>query len=351
MAVRNKLKLSIEVGRYLGGNLPEVLDFVQGADRLGVHSAWAGEAWGQDSATVLAFLAGQTERIKLGAGIFQISARAPSMTAMTALSLNALSKGRFLMGLGVSGPQVVEGLHGVPYQKPLTRLRETVEICRTAFAGDRLQYQGAAFTLPLPNGEGKAIRLDHEPAVIPIYLATLGPKSLRYTGSAADGWLGTSFSPDHPEAHLRYIDEGARAAGRSMADINISVSARVEIGSDVDGMIQRRKRAVAFTMGGMGSAKTNFYNEAFQRAGYEDDALAIQSLWVAGKRDDAAARVPDAMVSAFQLIGTADMVRARLEAYRDAGVTTLKLGLDSTPPGRKRLALLEQIVDMVETLD
>jgi len=344
------LKLSIEVGRYLGGNLPAMLEFVKGAERLGVHSAWAGEAWGQDSATALAFLAGQTERIKLGAGILQISARAPSMTAMTALSLNALSKGRFLLGLGVSGPQVVEGLHGVPYGKPLTRLRETVEICRTAFAGERLQYEGTVFTLPLPGGEGKAIRLDHEPADIPIYLATLGPNALRYTGSAADGWLGTSFSPDHPDAHIGYIKAGAEAAGRSLADININVSARVEIGDDVDSMIQRRKRVVAFTMGGMGSAKTNFYNAAFQRAGFQEDALATQSLWMAGKRDEAAARVPDAMVTQFQLIGTEDMVRERLQAYRDAGVTVLKLGLDGTPLGHERLALLENVADMVETL-
>lgn len=351
MPAPRKLKLAIESGRYLNGDLKAMCEFVCGADKLGVDAVWAGEAWGQDAATVLAFLAAETKSIKLGSGIFQISARAPSMTAMTALSLNALSEGRFMLGLGVSGPQVVEGLHGVPYTKPLTRLRETIDICRMAFAGERLKYDGDAFTLPLPGGEGKALRLDHAPADIPIYLATLGPRALKYTGAAADGWLGTSFSPDSPDAHLALISEGAETANRNLAAIDICASVRVEIGDDVDGMIQRRKPAVAFNMGGMGSANTNFYNAAFQRAGFTEDALAIQALWQAGDKQGAAERVPDAMVTSFQAIGTAGMVRDRLRKYREVGVTTLKLGLDGAPLGAARLALLEQIVDLVDDLN
>lgn len=351
MAAPRKLKLAIESGRYLNGDLKAMREFVCGADQLGVDAVWAGEAWGQDAATVLAFLAAETKSIKLGSGIFQISARAPSMTAMTALSLNALSEGRFLLGLGVSGPQVVEGLHGVPFAKPLTRLRETIDICRAAFAGERLKYDGDVFKLPLPGGEGKAIRLDHAPADIPIYLATLGPRALKFTGAAAEGWLGTSFSPDSPGAHLDFIREGATSAGRDLADIDISASVRIEISEDVEAMIQRRKPAVAFNMGGMGSANTNFYNAAFQRAGFAEDAVAVQALWQAGDKQGAAERVTDAMVTSFQAIGTADMVRERLRKYRDVGVTTLKLGLDGAQMGTARLALLEQIVDLVTDLN
>jgi F420-dependent oxidoreductase-like protein len=269
---------------------------------------------------------------------------------MTALTLHDLTGGRFVLGLGASGPQVVEGLHSVAYTTPLTRLRETVEICRMIFAGEKVSYQGKVYQLPLPDSEGKSLRIAHEPVDLPIYLATLGPNALRYTGAAADGWLGTSFSPDHPEAHLAYLGSGARSAGRSTSDLDLCVSVRVEIGDDLEEMIQRRKPGVAFNMGGMGSATTNFYNDAFKRAGFEEDARAIQSLWLAGKREDAARRVPDAMVTEFQALGTREMVRARLARYRDAGVTTLKLGLDSAPLGPARFELLENIVDLVEGL-
>jgi len=271
------------------------------------------------------------------------------MTAMTAMTLHDLTQGRFLLGLGASGPQVVEGMHGVRYTTPLTRLRETVEICRMIFAGEKVRYDGKVFQLPLPDSEGKAIRVAHEPVDVPIYLATLGPNSLHYTGSAANGWLGTSFSPEHPEAHLDFIRTGAEEAGRSMKEFDLCVSVRVELGDDVDAMIERRKAGVAFNMGGMGSGTTNFYNDAFKRAGFEEDARAVQALWMAGKRDEAAQRVPDEMVTQFQALGTPEMVRERLRKYRDVGVTTLKLGLDSAGPiGPKRFELLENIVDIVQ---
>jgi F420-dependent oxidoreductase-like protein len=280
-----------------------------------------------------------------------MTARTPAMTAMTALTLHDLTGGRFILGLGASGPQVVEGLHGVRYKTPLTRLRETIEICRMIFAGEKVNYQGKVFQLPLPDSEGKPIRIAHEPADIPIYLATLGPNSLRYTGAAANGWLGTSFSPDHPQAHLDYLAAGATDAGRSLSEVDFCVSVRVEIGDNVEEMIERRKQGVAFAMGAMGSETTNFYNDAFKRAGYEEDARAIQSLWIAGKRDEAAKRVPDAMVTEFQALGTREMVQERLRKYKEVGVTTLKLGLDSAGPiGPKRYALLENIVDIVEGL-
>ncbi len=345
------MKLAIEIG----GTQPDKLDlttqWVQLAERLGVDMAFSAEAWWSDAVTPLAYLADKTETIKLATGIMQVTARTPAMTAMTALTLHDLTGGRFILGLGASGPQVVEGLHGVPYKMPLTRLRETVEICRMVFSGEKVRYAGKVHQLPLPDSEGKAIRIAHDPTDIPIYLATLGPNALRFTGAAANGWLGTSFSPDHPDAHMDYLAEGASEAGRALSDVDLCISVRIEIGEDVDAMIARRKPQVAFNMGGMGSATTNFYNDAFKRAGYEDDARAIQSLWLEGKRDQAAERVPDAMVTEFQALGTRDMIKERLRRYRDVGVTTLKLGLDSAGPiGPARFELLENIVDLVGDL-
>ncbi len=345
------MKLAIEIGATNPETLSLTAQWVQHAEKAGVAMAFSAEAWWSDAVTPLAYLADKTERITLATGIMQVTARTPAMTAMTALTLHDLTGGRFALGLGASGPQVVEGLHGVRYHPPLTRLRETVDICRMVFAGEKVRYDGKVFQLPLPDSEGKAIRVAHDPADIPIYLATLGPNALRYTGQAANGWLGTSFSPEHPEAHLDYLRAGAEKTGRPLSEVNLCVSVRIEIGDDVEEMIERRKPAVAFNMGGMGSATTNFYNDAFKRAGYEDDARAIQSLWIDGKREEAAARVPDAMVTEFQALGTPEMVQQRLRKYRDVGVNTIKLGLDSAGPlGPARFELLENIVDLVEGL-
>ena len=344
------MKLAIEIGAFRHDNLKLMTEWVQHAERLGVDKAFSAEAWWSDSLTPLAYLADKTHTIKLATGIMQTTARVPAMAAMSALTLHDLTGGRFIMGLGASGPQVVEGLHGVPYARPLTRLRETVEICRMIFRGEKVQYDGKIHQLPLPDSEGKSIRIAHEPADIPIYLATLGPNSLKFTGAAADGWLGTSFSPNHPEAHLDHLRAGAQDAGRTLTDLDLCVSVRVEIGEDVDDMIARRRKGVAFNMGGMGSEETNFYNDAFKRAGYEEDAKAIQALWIAGRRDEAADRVPDAMITEFQALGTAEMVKERLALYRDVGVTTIKLGLDAVEMGPKRFELLEQIADIAGDL-
>lgn len=345
------MKLAIEIGPIQADTLRQTVEWVQFAEKLGVHMAFAAEAWWSDAITPIAYLADKTHRIQLATGIMQTTARTPAMTAMSALTLHDLTAGRFVLGLGASGPQVVEGLHSVRYNPPLSRLRETVDICRMIFAGDKVQYQGKVYQMPLPDSEGKAIKISHDPVDIPIYLATLGPNALRYTGSAADGWLGTSFSPDHAEAHLDYLFADAGNSDRRLSDLDLCVSVRVELGDDIEAMIERRRAAVAFNMGGMGSAETNFYNDAFKRAGYAEDAIAIQKLWIDGKRQEAAQRVPDAMVTQFQALGDRAMVTERLRKYRDAGVTTLKLGLDSAGPiGPARYALLEEIVDITRNL-
>lgn len=344
------MKTAVAVGGYANSEIENTVQFVQEAEKLGVDQVWSAEAWGQDAVTSLAFLAGKTSRIKLGTGIMQISARVPSMIAMTALSLNKLSGGRFILGLGASGPQVVEGLHGYPYQGPLTRLQETVDIVRMAFRGEKLSYKGKYHVLPRPGGEGKAIKIDFPPTNIPVYVATLGPKSLEYTGAAANGWLGTSFSPDHADAHLSFIRKGAEAAGRSLDDIDLQAACAVAIGENVEQLIDARRPAVAFNMGAMGSANTNFYNDAFQRAGFVDDAKAIQKLWLDGKRKEAAARVPDEMVTQFGAIGTPEMVRQRFQTYKDAGISTLHLRLESVKP-EDRLSLLEQALDALNAVN
>ena len=342
------MKLAIEIPALRPDTLKLTVDWVQHAEKLGCGMAFAAEAWWSDSVTPLAYLADKTTSIQLATGIMQTTARTPAMTAMTALTLHDLTNGRFVLGLGASGPQVVEGLHGVKYNPALSRLKDTVNICRMIFRGEKVQYEGKSITLPLPNSEGKAIKIAHDPTDLPIYLATLGPKSLEYTGEAANGWLGTSFSPDHPEAHLSFIESGAQKNSRTLSDIDLCVSARVEIGDDLEAMIDKRRPAVAFNMGGMGSADTNFYNDAFKRAGYNEEARAIQALWLAGKREEAAKRVPDAMITEFQVLGSRDQVKSRIERYKAAGVTTLKLGLDGAGPlGPARFELLEEIVDLV----
>ena len=335
------MKVSIAIGGAASTtrDFQQQVAFVLEAEKLGVDTVWSAEAWGQDAVTPLAYLAARTERIRLGTGIMQISARVPSMTAMTALSLAALSNDRFLLGLGVSGPQVVEGLQGQPFRAPLTRMRETVDIVRQAFAGERIRYEGKHHRLPLPGGEGKALRLSQGANPnIPIYLATLGPRALVYTGEAADGWLGTSFVPNAADAHLAHIRQGAEAAGRDLRDIDIQVGGAVGFG-DAEELAEPMKASLAFTLGAMGSATTNFYNDAYKRSGWESVAREAQALWVAGRREEAVQAIPTELVLEGNLLGSESEVRERLNAYRNAGVTTIRL----SPIGRGQTERLDTL--------
>jgi F420-dependent oxidoreductase-like protein len=323
------------------------VEFLREAEQMGVDIIWSAEAWGMDGISTLAYLAAVTERVQLGTGILQISARAPVMTAMTALSMAAISNDRFILGLGVSGPQVVEGLHGVPFAKPLSRMRETVDIIRQAFAGEKISYQGEHHHLPLPGGQGKALRLA-QPGndQIPIWLATLGPKSLRYTGEVADGWAGTSFVPSGAAATIGHIVAGARDAGRDPAELDYQAGGAVQFGDDLDELVAPRRAGIAFTLGAMGSPTTNFYNDAYRRGGFEDDARHVQRLWLDGRRDDAAAAVPDELVLQTNFLGTPAQVAERVRAYRDAGVTVLRVQPEGADR-QERLDALGQIVDVV----
>ncbi len=300
--------------------------YVVEAERMGVDCLWSAEAWGHDAVTPLAFMAARTSRIRLGTGIMQAGTRTPALVAMTAMSLAAMSGGRFLLGFGVSGPQVIEGWHGIRFERPIQRLREMVEIVRRATRGERLEYKGSIYELPLPGGEGKALRSAAKPQPnIPIYLATLSPRSLEMTGEIADGWLGTSFMPEHARVFFEHLETGARRAGRSLADLDLQAGGVVAFSDDIDRLIPPRKPGLAFSLGAMGSRQHNFYNDAYKRAGYTDVALEVQRLWLDGRRDEATARVPDELVLKTNLLGTNAMVRRRLELYRDAGVTTLRV--------------------------
>jgi len=343
------MKTSISIGSayYNGQDWDDLVDYTMAADRMGVDQAWSAEAWGMDAIVPLAYVAAKTENIKLGTGILQISSRVPSMIAMTAQSLDTVSKGRFILGLGVSGPQVVEGLHGAAFAKPLSRLRECLSIVRMGLAGDKLAYDGEHYQLPRRGGEGKAIRLSQPPRPqLPIYLATLGPKSLQMTGELGDGWLGTCFLPEHKDVFFEDLKAGAAKAGRSLSELDIQAGGYFEVGDDVERLVEERKPGMAFTLGAMGSPKTNFYNDAYCRAGFTDAAKEVQGLWVDGKRDEAMRRVPDELVLMANLIGTEEMVQDRLRAFRDAGVSTLRLSTGgNTWP--ERTAALEVAMDLI----
>jgi F420-dependent oxidoreductase-like protein len=344
------MKTAIGIGSayYNGEDWDQLVDYTVAADRMGVDYVWSAEAWGMDAVVPLAYMAARTKNIMLGTGIMQISARVPAMIAMTAQSLATVSNNRFVLGLGVSGPQVVEGLHGAAFGHPLGRLRECVDIIRLGLNSERLQYQGKHYVLPRPGGEGKPIRLSQPPRPnLPIYLATLGPKSLEMTGELANGWIGTSFIPEQADVFMDHIRRGLAKSGRQMSDIDIQVGGSFEISDDVERLVEARKPAMAFTLGGMGSADTNFYNDAFRRAGYEDAAIEVQNLWVSGKKDEAIRAVPAEMVLKTNLIGTEAMVRERLRAYRDAGVNTLRLST-SGKDWQARTASLEAAVDLVK---
>ncbi|MEU4269860.1 LLM class flavin-dependent oxidoreductase [Streptomyces sp. NPDC026092] len=338
-----------------GADWQETVDFVAEAEKLGLDICWVAEAWGAEAPSPLGYLAARTERMLLGSGIIQLATRTPVAIARAAITLSHISQGRFLLGLGPSGPQVIEGLHGVPFDRPLSRMRETVEIVRQAAAGEKVSYTGREFTIPLPGGEAKpmrvAVRSEHP---IPIHLATLSPKMLHLTGEIADGWLGTSFVPEGAkEAYFDHLDAGLTASGRSRADLDICQGAEVAFAEDEDAlraMVAGRKKELAFSLGGMGSASTNFYNSAYSRQGWADVAAEVRERWQAGDRDGAADLVTDEMVLGTTLIGTEDMVRDRLRVWRDAGVDTIRF----YPAGETleaRLTTLGRALDLVREME
>ncbi len=322
------MKLGVHIGYWgLGLSAQEQLQLVQEAERLGYDSVWTAEAYGSDAATILGWLAQATERIKLGSAIFQMPGRSAAMTAMTAATLDQLSGGRMLLGIGSSGPQVAEGWHGQRFAKQLQRTREYVAVVRMALARERVEFAGETLELPLPDGPGKALKLTIAPVQerIPIFLAAIGPRNTTLAAEIADGWIPTLFSPEHVGEIRSLLEEGFAKAGdgKSFEDFEIAPTVNVFVSDDRDSARDAMRPYIALYMGGMGSRKQNFYNALVQRYGFEDAAREVQDLYLEGKKEEAAAAIPGELIDTVSLCGPADVVRERLEIFGEAGVGTL----------------------------
>jgi len=342
------MKLGVSVGYWgLGLTAEQQLQIVQEAERLGYDSVWAAEAYGSDAATVLAWFAAGTEKINLGSAIFQMPARSPAMTAMTAATLDQISGGRMRLGIGPSGPQVAEGWHGQRFAKQLQRTREYVAVVRMALARERVEFHGETIELPLPDGPGKALKLTIAPVQedMPIYLAAIGPKNVTLTGEIADGWIPIFFSPEHVTEFRPLLEEGAARAGRSLDGFDIAPTVNVLITDDVQAARDAMRPILALYVGGMGSRDKNFYNQLMRRYGFEEAAQEVQDLYLEGKKEEAGAALPDELIDTVTLCGPADVVRERLAVYRDAGVGTLTVS-PMAFEAEERLAQLRLIAEL-----
>src|SRR5947209_2127890 len=335
------MKLGVSVGYWgLGLTIADQLDIAQTAEVLGYTSIWTAEAYGSDAATVLAWLAAGTSRIKLGAGIFQIPARSAAMTAMTAATIDNLSGGRMLLGLGSSGPQVSEGFHGVRFAKQLQRTREYVAVVRMALARQKIEFHGETLELPLPDGPGKALKLTIRPMQekIPVLLAVLGPKNVALAGEIADGWLPVFFSPEHTKTLRGPLEEGAARAGRALDDFRVCPSVNV------------MRPVLALYVGGMGSREQNFYNRLVSTYGFESAAQEVQDLYLAGKKTEAMFALPDELIDLVSIVGPRDKAREKIRDFRDAGVDTL-IVWPVMPDQDERKKQLRIVAELANELD
>ncbi|MBI2161202.1 MAG: LLM class F420-dependent oxidoreductase [Candidatus Rokubacteria bacterium] len=326
-----KLALTLD---YSGSTIALDMEKILELERLGYDSVWSAEAYGSDAVTPAAWIAALTTRIHVGTGIMQMAGRTPAATAMTAMTLDALSGGRFRLGLGVSGPQVVEGWHGQPFGKPLRRTREYVEIVRAIFRREKpLEYRGEYYRIPYAGpdatGLGKPLKsILHGRSDLPIYLAAVGPKNVTLAAEIADGWIPVFFSAPRMKMFREWLDEGFRRAGKSGAGFDIMPMVAVVVGDDVAACRRLVKGKLALYVGGMGARGRNFYNDQARRYGYEEAAKTIQDLYLSGRKAEAEAAVPDALVDEVALCGPRERVRERLGEWRSAGVTTLMVAGD-----------------------
>ena len=331
-----ELKLGLNVGYWAGGPPPGAVEAVREADRLGFDSMWTAEAYGSDALVPLTWWGASTENIKLGTAIMQMSARAPAATAMAAMTLDYLSGGRMILGLGVSGPQVVEGWYGQSFAKPLARTREYIGIIRQIWARQGpVTNDGSHYPLPLPDGTGlgKPLKSSIHPLRedIPIYLAAEGPKNISLAAELCDGWLAIFYSPYHEDIYSGSLDEGfgREGARRSREDFEVAATVPLIVTDDVDGAMDAVRPMYALYFGGMGAKSANFHANVPKRMGYEDEVAKIQDLYLSGKKDEAAAAVPKELIEQLTLIGPKDKIRHDLEAWRDSSGTTLLVGGDA----------------------
>jgi F420-dependent oxidoreductase-like protein len=319
-------------------------------EKAGLDTIWVAEAYGFDGVSLMGYLAAVTETVEIGAAILPIYTRTPTLLAMTAAGVDALSDGRCILGLGASGPQVIEGFHGVPYTQPLTRTREIIDICRQVWARERVTYDGKAYTLPLPpeqgTGLGKALKLITRPVRerIPIYVAALGPKNVRMTAEVADGWLPLFYLPEKvDDVWGDDLRAGAAARADELAPLEIVAGGLLAVGDDAAQMRDLARPMIALYVGGMGARGRNFYNDLACRYGFEAEAKEIQDLYLDGKKDEAAAAVPEGLLEAATICGPEGYVRDRIAAYKEAGVTSLNV----TPIAPDVPALVTQLKDWV----
>jgi F420-dependent oxidoreductase-like protein len=339
----------MKVGAMIEPRSPGAAEFALAAERIGVTSLWVPEVWGYDALTGLAYLAAKTSSIKLGTFVVQLGSRSPAMLATSALSLEELSSDRFILGIGTSGPRVMEGWHGVRFRKPVQATRETIEIIRTVSRGERLEHAGEIYPLPLPDSRGAALRPLVRPNHVPIYIAAMGPQNLRLTGETADGWLGNAFIPEAAEVFLGPLRDGAQRAGRSLDQLDLVAPVAVEFHDDQasgDAAARRHADGYAFTIGAMGVGGQNFYNQAFTRLGYGTEVATVAEMWQAGKHDEARNNVPLDLGRLTNLLGTDDVIAERIDRYRAAGITTVLAKLEGDHC--EQLATLQRLVAIAE---
>ena len=344
------MQLGLNIGYWgLGLTAEDQISLVRSAEELEYSVVWAAEAYGSDAATVLAWLAGHTERIGLGSAIFQMPARTPAMTAMTAATLDQISGGRFRLGIGPSGPQVSEGWHGVRFARQLQRTREYVDVVRMALRRERVEYHGETITLPLPDGPGKPLKLTISPVQerIPVYLAAIGPKNTALSAEIADGWMPLYLSPEHFGTFRESLDAGFSARTEPLDGFDIAPQVSVLIGDDIEAARDAMRPIMALYVGGMGSRDKNFYNALVSRYGFEDDARKVQDLYLDGRKDEAAAALPSELIDLVCLCGPADHVLDRMRAFAAAGVTTLNI----SPMAFDPVSRLEQMRAVAELRD
>jgi F420-dependent oxidoreductase-like protein len=342
------MRLGLMIG-YSGANVSIDINLIKEAERLGFDSVWSAEAWGSDAVTPLAWIAAQTSKIKLGTAIMQLPGRSPANTAMTAMTLDALSGGRFILGLGTSGPQVVEGWHGVPFDKPLTWLREYVTIVKAIFARDRpLEFSGQRYQIPYrgpgASGLGKPLKsILHGRKDIPIYTGSMAPKSQEQSAEICDGLLLTCMHPERFDVIQPHLEAGFAKAGggKSLKTFDVAPTVACFVGDDLNACRAPLKASLALYIGGMGAKDKNFYNAYIRRIGYEAEAEKIQMLFLAGKRQEAIEAVPDSLVDALHLVGPADRIRERFEVWKALPIGTLIVGA-MQPEAVRLLAELAQ---------
>jgi F420-dependent oxidoreductase-like protein len=341
------MRISMQLS-YAGG-FKESADLAVALEKAGLDIAWVAEAYGADAVSLMGYLAAKTETVQIASGILPIYSRTPTLLAMTAAGVDLLSDGRCILGLGASGPQVIEGWHGVSYDRPLERTREIIEVCRQVWRRERIEHHGRNYTIPLPpdegTGLGKPLKMIAHPVRdrIPVYVASLGPKNVEMTAEIAEGWLPLFYIPE--KAASVWGDALAKGLANRAADLgpmDVCAGGMLAIGDDVKGVLEFARPMAALYIGGMGAKGRNFYNELARRYGYEQEAEEIQDLYLAGKKDEAAAKVPAEFLELSNLVGPAGYVKERIAAFKEAGVTVLNV----LPVGGDPVKLVEQVKEL-----